>query len=88
MYTKVSQCIGIAVPEGDEQLPRLMLQLIEIRPDGKVAGGHNEPPCYMPGVRQIGRRRFVGNQLRNAVSGGLGPLRGLEASCTRPEYRA
>jgi hypothetical protein len=31
-------------PDGDEQIARLMLQLIEIRPDGKVAGGHNEPP--------------------------------------------
>jgi hypothetical protein len=26
------------------KIARLMLQLIEIRPDGKVAGGHNEPP--------------------------------------------
>jgi hypothetical protein len=44
MGTKVSQGVGIAVPDGDEQIARLMLHLIEIRPDGKVAGGHNEPP--------------------------------------------
>jgi predicted ester cyclase len=36
----------------------------------------------MPGVRQIGRRRFAVNLRLSAVAGGLGPLRGLEPSCT------
>jgi hypothetical protein len=47
-----------------------------------MACRHNEPPKRLPGVRQIGHRRFVANLPLSAVSGGLGPLRGLEASCT------
>lgn len=74
MMSEVRESLRRAAPESSQQIRRLMLQMIEIRPD--------EPRERMPGVRQIGRRRFVANLPHSGVSGGLGPLRGLEASCT------
>jgi hypothetical protein len=44
MGAEVGQRIQLAVPDGHEQIARLVLQLIEIRPDGKMASRHDEPP--------------------------------------------
>src|SRR5205085_7060682 len=41
---------GVAIVYGAEQVLGLMLELCEIRPNGQVTSGHNEPP-RMPEVR-------------------------------------
>jgi hypothetical protein len=43
-----------------KEILRLMAELIEIGPNGKMAVGHDEPPWRMPGVRS--RRAKGGSQ--------------------------
>jgi hypothetical protein len=38
--TQLVDGVWLAAPDGAEQITRLMLQLIEVRPDGKMASGH------------------------------------------------
>jgi hypothetical protein len=46
--------------DGVKEILRLMLELIEIRAQGKAMIGHDEPPVRLPGVRwRRAIRRFV-----------------------------
>jgi hypothetical protein len=44
MSAKLGHGIRVAALDGSEQIAGLVLQLIEIRPDWKVASRHDEPP--------------------------------------------
>ena len=61
-----------------QQVFGLMFELIEIGTNGQSASRHDEPPDT-PGIRWLGRRRFVARTLRALPTGGLSPSRGWEA---------
>ena len=58
-------CVATAIRL--EQVFRLILELVEVGTNGQSACGHDEPPDT-PGVRWLGRRRFVCTSLRETLT--------------------
>jgi hypothetical protein len=81
MRSKVNYCRHVATLDGPQEIPGLILQLIEVGPDWNVTGRHDEPPFKRP-VRRAGQRGSLRTDKAIDGSGGLSPARGRVASCT------
>jgi hypothetical protein len=72
----------LAAADLAEEVFRLVTELVEVGADGEMALGHDKPPTVLPGVRYNGREGGLDQPCFSAgLTGGLGPARGLVASC-------
>jgi hypothetical protein len=73
---------GVAETDLAEEILRQMPELVEVGADRQATLGHDKPPTVVPGVRCDGREGGSYQPCFSAhLTGGLGPARGLVASC-------
>ena len=60
VFLELRDGVWIAAMDGAEQVLGLVLQLIQVRTNGKATIGYDEPPWELPGVRlRRAQRRFA-----------------------------
>ncbi len=82
MCTEVIDRCGIPIAKRAQEILGLVAELIEIRTGRELTDGHVEPPLDARGPHAPGEGGSNRTLATVAGSGGLGPARGREASCT------